>query len=361
MKFNDLLTSGIRFDESEEFLEYRFRFVNATGYIAVLSTLAFVLLDWLGINRLEHVQLVAIELFAAVELLALWCLYGRKQAYAVCVWGVVVAAFMAFTSGLINEPQDEFRVIWYYVLVVCCYMLLGRVSGVVITLVAIVAVTVAKFALGVYISVNAFTTFLISLILTSGIAYAGTGLLDSYARRMAANLVQLRDLASKDPLTGLWNARAYYEMTGKLVQLAQRDKRPFSTLFIDLDHFKTINDKYGHETGDAVLCAVAECLLAHSRESDVVGRIGGEEFVVFLPNTGSQGALQHAEQLCRHVEALTLEFPGNERRNVTLSIGVAQSTDSDQTIADIQQRADAAMYEAKQQGRNRAIVYSLAA
>jgi diguanylate cyclase (GGDEF)-like protein len=360
MKFLDLLTSGVQFDESEENLEFRFRFLSAITLIAAFSALAFVLLDWLGINNLGYVQLTATEALAAVQLMLSWYLRGRKHAYTVCAWILILTAYLVFTSSLINEPQDELRVIWYYVVVVCAYMLLSKVGGIVITLGAILAVTVAKFALGIFISDNAFTTFLISLMLTSGIAYASTSLVNSYAKRMADNLVQLRDLASKDPLTGLWNARAYYEISNKLIQLAQRDKNPFCTLFIDLDHFKSINDKFGHETGDAVLRAVAECLSGNSRESDVVGRIGGEEFVVFLPNTGEQGALQLAEKLCRHVEALPLEFPGNNRRNVTLSIGVAQNRSSDITIADIQKRADEAMYAAKQQGRNRAVMFSRA-
>lgn len=159
-------------------------------------------------------------------------------------------------------------------------------------------------------------------------------------------------MASHDMLTGVLNARAYYEVCDRLIHVARRSGNPYSVLFIDLDHFKTINDSYGHAAGDVVLKAVAECLTKAIRHSDALGRIGGEEFSVFLPNTDEEGAATLAENIRHAVESLRPEIEERHLR-VTASIGVAADQDRVQSMLEIQQNADRAMYEAKAEGRNR--------
>jgi diguanylate cyclase (GGDEF)-like protein len=127
-------------------------------------------------------------------------------------------------------------------------------------------------------------------------------------------------------------------------------------LFIDLDHFKRINDQHGHLAGDRVLQAVALCVQQHLRASDVFGRIGGEEFCVFLPHTDAAGAKQVAEDLRTHIEALMPEIARATHLRVTASIGVTSVGPEDESLQTIQHRADEAMYQAKQQGRNRVSV-----
>ena len=123
-------------------------------------------------------------------------------------------------------------------------------------------------------------------------------------------------------------------------------------LFIDLDHFKSVNDTYGHAAGDTVLKTVARCLGQIIRKSDALGRIGGEEFSVFMPNTSREGALQLAEAARQAVEALNPSI-GDKNLRVTASIGVAHCNSFVEGMQAIQQRADKAMYVAKSQGRNR--------
>ncbi len=353
MNLENFLSSGIRFDEAEENLAFRFRFLNALMAVAIASTLTFVLLDQFGINSLGRIQLFATEIYSLVAFLMIWYLRGRKHAYTICAGTIIAASYLTFSSALIHVLNDEFRVIWYYILVVAAYVLLGSKTGLAATAASIMAVSIAKFGLGIVISDNAFFTFVLSLSVTSGITYAYTSLANSYFQRMTFNFDQLRELASKDSLTGLWNARAFYDLSNKMIQLGQRDASPYCTLFIDLDHFKSINDQYGHEMGDVVLRAMANCIAGNIRDSDILGRIGGEEFVVFLPHTDTQGALQLAEKLRQSAESMTHAFTQDIQRAVTLSIGVAQNSASDQSIADIQKRADMAMYDAKKQGRNR--------
>jgi diguanylate cyclase (GGDEF)-like protein len=180
----------------------------------------------------------------------------------------------------------------------------------------------------------------------------------SYFKRMRDYNNQLQDMASHDPLTRVLNAGAYYRACDQQIHASQRANQPFAVLFIDLDHFKSINDTYGHAVGDDVLRAVAQTLQSSVRRSDVVGRIGGEEFSVFLPNTQLPGAQQLAETLRVAVESIHIEVDG-VRLKITASIGVAVKRFEQETMQAIQQHADQAMYEAKRGGRNRVSTFGV--
>jgi diguanylate cyclase (GGDEF)-like protein len=167
---------------------------------------------------------------------------------------------------------------------------------------------------------------------------------------------ELERLASHDMLTGVLNARAYYAACEQNIRAASRSGQPYAVVFVDLDHFKAVNDTHGHSAGDAVLKAVATCMRQSIRTSDFLGRIGGEEFSIFIPNTARGGALQLAESLRVAVEALEPSI-GDRRLHVTASIGVALCDGAAEEMHAIQQRADQAMYLAKKLGRNRVSVF----
>jgi two-component system, cell cycle response regulator len=156
--------------------------------------------------------------------------------------------------------------------------------------------------------------------------------------------------ARTDVLTGLPNRRAIDDMLERATAHASRTGEPLSVLMIDLDHFKAINDDHGHDAGDAVLQACARALRATSRAGDVVGRWGGEEFLVVLPATDLDGAVQAAERLRAAVSAAEVAIPRG-RIHVTASGGVAVLGDGADTDALVRD-ADAALYEAKRGGRN---------
>ncbi|MDE2585446.1 MAG: GGDEF domain-containing protein, partial [Betaproteobacteria bacterium] len=178
--------------------------------------------------------------------------------------------------------------------------------------------------------------------------------------RMRESNARLYDLAMHDPLTGAFNARAYYQIGDQLIMAARRTESPYSVLFVDLDHFKSVNDTYGHAAGDTVLKACATCIAGNIRASDIIGRVGGEEFSLFLPATDIEAALQVAEKIRLAIE--TLEIPIAPERNlrISASIGVARSQQHDQTLQDIQRQADTAMYQAKSAGRNRVSCFTAA-
>jgi diguanylate cyclase (GGDEF)-like protein len=157
--------------------------------------------------------------------------------------------------------------------------------------------------------------------------------------------------AATDALTGLSNARALQDSVKRLVAQAQRTGEPLSAIALDLDHFKEINDHYGHEAGDDLLAAVGETLTISVRgDEDFAGRAGGEEFLALLPNTDRAGAIAYAERLRGLIAAITV--PAVDRK-VTASVGVALMPDDALTDKELLRRADRALYTAKRNGRNR--------
>ncbi|MBN2691893.1 MAG: GGDEF domain-containing protein [Burkholderiaceae bacterium] len=171
-----------------------------------------------------------------------------------------------------------------------------------------------------------------------------------YGGMLMARLVRrLRDLALKDTLTGLLNRRAAQELLEREWAAYRQKDLPFCVLMIDIDHFKHINDAYGHAVGDKVLTGLAARLREGTRPSDHAARMGGEEFLVFLPQTELPSARAAAERLRQHIATWTLE---PEHLTVTVSIGVAQATAADQAFDDLLIRADSALYAAKAAGRN---------
>jgi two-component system, cell cycle response regulator len=161
-------------------------------------------------------------------------------------------------------------------------------------------------------------------------------------------------ISRTDALTGLRNRRHVEEYLAKLTSLARRNLEPIAVLVIDIDHFKSVNDEHGHEAGDAVLREVAGRMQDSVRLEDMVGRWGGEEFLVVLPNTTDQGAAELAERLRQVVADTPCRLADGDAVQVTISVGCAASLIDDAGI--LVRSADAAMYEAKQTGRNRVVV-----
>jgi diguanylate cyclase (GGDEF)-like protein len=135
--------------------------------------------------------------------------------------------------------------------------------------------------------------------------------------------------------------------------------QPLSLLFCDIDHFKKVNDTYGHATGDKVLVAVARAIETSARQLDVVGRYGGEEFVMVLPDTQSKGAMVVAERIRASVEGLAFSIGNDHPMRVTISVGVATHGEAwmSGNVGDLLAAADAALYAAKRGGRNRSVAH----
>jgi len=169
------------------------------------------------------------------------------------------------------------------------------------------------------------------------------------AHRLAVFAERLRNEAAYDALTGLLSRRHFFEASDRQILLARRTNVPCTAVLLDIDHFKTVNDTHGHAAGDLVLQKLGDLMRKTLRRSDLIGRIGGEEFALFLPGTNMRTALIVAEQIRRVVEhersALMPAF--------TVSLGVTELTLTDLGLPDLLGRADKALYHAKNNGRNR--------
>lgn len=165
-------------------------------------------------------------------------------------------------------------------------------------------------------------------------------------------------LATTDALTGTLGRRAVLEHSERMLAQARRQQTPLTVLMVDADHFKRVNDTHGHEAGDAVLVEMVRRTRDALREQDLLGRIGGEEFLAVLPDTSERQALQIAERLLRVVRESPFVH-GELRLSMTISVGIAQSNGHDDEFDPLLKRADDAMYAAKREGRDRAVIAPL--
>lgn len=169
---------------------------------------------------------------------------------------------------------------------------------------------------------------------------------------------EMRRLATYDSLTGLLTRRAFFHNANAFIALAEREKTPFSVITLDLDKFKNINDSYGHPGGDEVLKHFAMTAKSISRKSDLVGRIGGEEFAFFLPNTSEEDANTFSEKLHSRVRELTVIHDESSIK-FTISMGlVSLLPNISYNIESILKDADKALYLAKEKGRNCTMIFN---
>lgn len=186
-----------------------------------------------------------------------------------------------------------------------------------------------------------------------------TAALEAANRELEAVNARLREEATRDGLTGLHNSRYFRERFDEEVSRARRHKLPLGLIFIDIDHFKTINDTFGHLAGDAVMAQLGRMLGRDGverglvRRTDVVARYGGDEIVVIVPHTPRAGIRIVAERILQCVTANSIPVPDNQAISVTASIGFAAYPDDGSDAEAIIQRADRALYAAKAGGRNR--------
>ena len=163
---------------------------------------------------------------------------------------------------------------------------------------------------------------------------------------------ELEKLANTDPLTGLYNRRAFTRFAEARLEEARSAPSPLSLLLFDIDHFKSINDRYGHDVGDQVICDFASVIASILQGDDIAARWGGEEFIVLMPGTELDRAVLMAEMVRRTTALLTFGMPLVEGLRLTASAGVVCCSDGEETLASLVKHADGALYASKAAGRN---------
>lgn len=356
MSPGQLLFGRVRFRASEEYLEFQFKFLAVIVVVGALVTGLFVVANALELNPLDSPHVHSMKAFTVFSCLLWFVLRGRKRWFLPVAWTYEAACLLEYLSTLVHVPSDELRIFWFITNVPGVFILLGKRAGWAITSLSVAIVVGANpYDVSPY-SQNALATFSIGMFYLALFFHIYTDRSISYFVRMRESNRQLRHMATHDTLTGVLNARAYYDTCDRLIEVARRNGSSYAVLFVDLDHFKSINDTHGHAAGDIVLKSVAGCLAGNIRKSDALGRIGGEEFSIFLSSTDEQGGVRLAEAIRLAIEEL-MPCIGGQHLRITASIGLAIGRSGGQTMLEIQQRADQAMYEAKAGGRNRVSVF----
>ncbi|MBL9100106.1 MAG: GGDEF domain-containing protein [Myxococcales bacterium] len=171
-------------------------------------------------------------------------------------------------------------------------------------------------------------------------------------------LAEVQHMATTDWLTSLYNRRHFFRLGEDEIERARRYVHPISVLMVDIDHFKAINDTYGHSVGDQVLCAIAKRMIGGLRKSDIAGRYGGEEFAMVLPETDVHSATSIVAERMRESVCSRPVDTAEGPLHVTVSIGVAGVEGAKENLLDALTRADHGLYAAKREGRNRVVAWS---
>lgn len=199
---------------------------------------------------------------------------------------------------------------------------------------------------------STFLSYLLGIVIVSYFLY----LLVEYHRRINLIYRKYKAESQEDFLTGLNNVRVFDKELNTAIQEAKMSGEIISLLFLDIDHFKNINDNYGHIEGDLVLKELGNLLHKTCRDRDIVSRNGGEEFSVILRNCSLKEALEVSERLKREIQKRPFKLSGNQVINITVSIGIASYPETTKDIDKLTEQADNALYEAKRAGRNKVAV-----
>lgn len=282
--------------------------------------------------------------------------------------GLLALAAVVWFSAVVPQPALSATVVPLYasiLLALCCHALLSRGhpvlpaewgSVVVLVLFALIQLGAGAAYSAPLAAVGGLEARAGLHFLTLPATYAGVGIFSILL--IATDLAeQMKRLAIVDPLTGVLNRRGFLDAALRAVSHARRSSAPLALIMADLDEFKRLNDTYGHATGDRALRMFAGHLETALRRSDLVGRIGGEEFAVLLSGTDEDNARFVAERLCHSLERASLEAAHGPIR-ITSSFGVAVLGETDGDVEDLMERADRALYMAKETGRNRVCVAS---
>lgn len=352
MYFENFLSSNFSFNDEETLLKFKFKMLNSSMIIIALVTFCIGILSQLGINDIGSTQMLVNYIHSLSTLLLLWLLRFSKEHFETISLGLIVISFLNTTSALIFVINDEFRMMWFFLVVFLAYMLHGTRMGLIFTLLSIIDIILANIFFDLEISSLAINTAIFGLIVSSALMRAYTTKVQEYEDSMRQKTEELAQLASVDHLTGIMNKRVFDDVSKRYFETAQRHNQHIHILTLDIDHFKDVNDTYGHQVGDLLLIRFVETVQALLRKSDIFARVGGEEFMVLLYKTDLTGSMKVAEKIRKEVH--NIRCKDDERFvKITTSIGVGRSKSEDSNVQALLERSDRALYQAKKEGRDR--------
>lgn len=333
-----------------------FMVINSVGYVGILVHLALIpLFYWLGFPALSLLNVLSSGLWISAWLM------NRQGRYSPAI--ILMTVEVTLHTLLVVQTVGWQAGFQYYLFAAVPFTLFNnKFDGKTIIFISI-ALCVEFLLLSIYTadrpSNPLLPDHLVKLLNHANIAISFTaqGVISYYFRLASIYLEQeLERQAHTDPLTGLYNRRRMLDFLVQQGKLVESEGITLSVAFVDIDHFKKINDTHGHETGDLILKAVAEFIKRQLRKDDTLARWGGEEFLLLLPHTDIDGAQVLAEKICQTVAEHTFRI-GDTDYAVTLTIGLCEHQ-TEHPIEESIKLADIALYRGKQAGRNRVMRYS---
>ena len=307
--------------------------------------------DWLGLNLIV----------VAVLLLGNVVVYLLSQHLEALRWTFILVIAYLLTFVTLSGMEHGSGILWLYAFPpMVFYVSSLRIGGTICVLAMALVAVILLTPLGTqYTRVADYSqTFSMVLLVSLGMVMLFSFVLDRSRRQHAERLHQMAEIfeyaAKHDALTGLYNRReATQRLAGEYSRYQRNNDSTFSLILIDIDHFKRINDTFGHDVGDEVIRTVASRLLAGCRQMDMVARWGGEEFLLMLPDASRDDAVATAERIRQHMADTPVEANGRPLE-VTCSFGVAEIQPKD-AIQTLLKRTDEHLYAAKTSGRNRIV------
>ncbi len=278
--------------------------------------------------------------------------YRQENQWKLVIETLVMTVFITWVllyTGGATSPLNDL----YILVVIVSALTLGKL----ITLLQLMLIAACYIWLGYpqrNILLLPFGTALVAQITPMLLVGYITTMLSADIRRAFGHM---KLLSETDELTGVLNMRAFGAVAERIFRQAERYARPFSVLMIDSDHLKSVNDTLGHEVGNRLLKLTVQCIQSQLRQTDVVARYGGDEFVVVLPETPSNGAVGVAERIRKSIESSPLTTR-DKKVALTVSIGIAGYPNQGHDLDTVVERADHAMYASKNGGKNRITLYS---
>ncbi len=278
--------------------------------------------------------------------------YRQENQWKLVIETLVMTVFITWVllyTGGATSPLNDL----YILVVIVSALTLGKL----ITLLQLVLIAACYIWLGYpqrNILLLPFGTALVAQITPMLLVGYITTMLSADIRRAYGHM---KLLSETDELTGVLNMRAFGAVAERIFRQAERYARPFSVLMIDSDHLKSVNDTLGHEAGNRLLKLTVQCIQSQLRQTDIVARYGGDEFVVVLPETPSNGAVGVAERIRKSIQSSPLTTR-DKKVALTVSIGIAGYPNQGHDLDTVVERADHAMYASKNAGKNRITLYS---
>lgn len=277
--------------------------------------------------------------------------FHNKRVIAITTFGTL--GYTALTFSYITNDAPSFFIVYNWFFYLVATMMLGAlITKKIFIIMEIFQIGIVLFLM-IYFEKNQDDIFLYFIVAISLVCYvyAVITLNRKNGEELYSSALYMYVTSSKDGLSGLLNRRTWYEKSEKIFLFANN----VSFIMLDIDHFKNINDTYGHDTGDVVIQRISEILLQQTRNSDIVGRLGGEEFGIILMNSELEDVLEIAQRIRKSVEEKEIIHSENIIK-VTVSIGIALKNENIENFKNLIKLGDVNLYKAKQTGRNK-IVY----